>query len=101
MVNLIASNIEKIRQLLAANRIEEAYIFGSAANGNFTEKSDVDFLVRFSADLTPLEKGELWWNLHDELRNFLKREIDIVTMNSLKNPYFIKEINDTKVLIYG
>ncbi len=101
MVNLIVSNIEKIRQLLAANKIEEAYVFGSAAKGNFNEKSDVDFLVRFSADLTPLEKGELWWNLHDELRRFLNREIDIVTINSLKNPYFIKEINDTKVLIYG
>jgi len=101
MVNLIASNIEKIRQLLAANRIEEAFVFGSAAKGNFNEKSNVDFLVRFSADLTPLEKSEFWWNLHDELRRFLNREIDIVTINSLKNPYLIKEINDTRVLIYG
>jgi predicted nucleotidyltransferase len=101
MVNLITSNIEKIRQLLASNRIVEAYVFGSAVKGDFNENSDVDFLVRFSNDLTPLEKGELWWNLHDELRKFLKREIDIVTINSLKNPYFVKEIDSTKVLIYG
>lgn len=101
MVNLISSNIEKIRQLLFSSKVEEAYVFGSAAKGTFNETSDVDFLVRFSNDLTPLEKGEMWWNLHDELRNFLKREVDIVTINSLKNPYFIKEINDTKVLIYG
>ncbi len=101
MVNLITSNIEGIKQLLAANMIEQAYVFGSAAKGDFDENSDVDFLVKFRTDLTPLEKGEFWWNLHDELRNFLKREIDIVTVNSLKNPYFIKEIDETKVLIYG
>ncbi len=101
MVNLISLNIEKIRQLLAANMIDEAYVFGSAAKGNFNENSDVDFLVKFRSGLTPLEKGEFWWNLHDELRKFLKREIDIVTVNSLKNPYLIKEINETKVLIYG
>ena len=101
MVSIITSNIEKISHLFYSNKIEKAYVFGSAATGNFNDKSDIDFLVRFKSELTPLEKGELWWNLHDSLREFFKREIDIVTENSLKNPYFIKEIDETKVLIYG
>jgi len=39
--------------------------------------------------------------LHDKLRDYFNREIDLITEKSLKNPYFIKEINETKKLIYG
>lgn len=101
MNSIISSNIIEIRQLFETHRIEKAYIFGSATKGNFNEKSDLDFLVKFQDNLPPLEKGELWWDLHDTLRNLFNREIDIVTESSLKNPYFIKEINETKELIYG
>ncbi|KAF0238305.1 MAG: hypothetical protein FD181_1116 [Prolixibacteraceae bacterium] len=101
MVSIITSNIEKISHFFYVNKVEKAYVFGSAATGSFNDKSDIDFLVRFKSEITPLEKGELWWKLHDSLREFFKREIDIVTENSLKNPYFIKEIDETKVLIYG
>ncbi|RIH62956.1 nucleotidyltransferase domain-containing protein [Mariniphaga sediminis] len=100
MNNIISSNIEKIRLFFEMHKIERAFIFGSAVTGEFNEESDLDFLVRFQPDLDPLEKGELWWNLHDKLRDFFNREIDIVTENSLKNPYFIEELNETKELIY-
>lgn len=100
MNSIISSNIEKIRQFFEMHKIERAFIFGSAVTGDFNEKSDLDFLVRFQPDLDPLEKGELWWNLHDKLRDFFNREIDIVTENSLKNPYFIKELDETKELVY-
>jgi uncharacterized protein len=39
--------------------------------------------------------------LHDELRDLFNREIDLVTERSLKNPYFINELNETRFLIYG
>ncbi|SRR5690606_15043083 len=100
MNSIISSNIDKIRYFFEMHKIERAFIFGSAVTGEFNEKSDLDFLIRFQPDLDPLEKGELWWNLHDKLRDFFNREIDIVTENSLKNPYFIKELDETKELIY-
>jgi predicted nucleotidyltransferase len=101
MNNIVSSNIDEVIKLLKSHRIERAYIFGSAVQGDFDEQSDLDFLVKFEANITPLEKGELWWDLHDTLRNLFKREIDIITESSLKNPYFIKEIDNTKELIYG
>lgn len=101
MQQIISSNINLIKQVLKNHRIEKAYIFGSVLTEDFNDKSDLDFLVKFKPGLNPLEKGELWWNLHDKLRELLNREIDIVTENSLKNPYFIKELNETKKLIYG
>ena len=97
----IKNNTKKLNIIFKNHKIEKAYIFGSALSDNFNENSDVDFLVKFKEGLQPLEKGELWWNLHDTLRTYFNREIDIVTENSLKNPYFIKELNETKQLIYG
>jgi predicted nucleotidyltransferase len=101
MNSIILSNISTLKKLFKKHKIEKAYVFGSAATDNFDESSDIDFLIKFEPGIEPLERGELWWNLHDSLRDYFKREIDIVTENSLKNPYFIKELNETRQMIYG
>jgi len=101
MDSIILSNINAIRPFFKQHKIEKAHVFGSVVTDDFNENSDIDFLIKFKAGIDPLEKGELWWNLHDTLRDYFKREIDLVTENSLKNPYFIKELNKTKKLIYG
>jgi len=101
MNKTISSNMAKIRSVFEAHKIEKAYLFGSVITDKFNKDSDIDFLVKFKEGLKPLEKGELWWDLHDTLRDLFKREIDIVTENSLNNPYFIQELERTKHLIYG
>lgn len=92
---------EKIISIFKSHKVEKAYVFGSVLTKNFNKDSDLDFLVKFKVGLDPLSKGELWWDLHDTLREYFNREIDIVTESSLKNPYFIKELEDTKEMIYG
>lgn len=101
MNSIISTNIKEIRQFFVKHKIEKAYIFGSAIGNDLQENSDLDFLVKFKEGLDPLERGKLWWSLHDTLRDFFNRDIDIVTENSLKNPYFIKELDATKELIHG
>ncbi len=101
MNRLIESHADALREIFRNHRITKAYIFGSALNEKFNAKSDIDFLIQFENELTPLEKGTLWWSLHDALRDLFDREIDLLTEASLKNPYFIKEVNNTKQLIYG
>jgi len=91
----------ELGEIFAHNKVSRAYLFGSAIRSEFNEHSDIDFLITFQDGLTPLEKGNLWWNLHDTLRDLYQREIDIVTENSLKNPFFIRELDRTKILIYG
>ena len=91
-----------IISLFDKHKIKDAYLFGSVLTDKFDEKkSDVDFLVNFIDGIDPLEKGELLWNLRFSLEDNLKRPIDLITETSLKNPYFIEEINETKVKIYG
>ncbi len=101
MLNGVIKYKKEIQKIFERNKVENAFIFGSVLTGKFNENSDVDFLIKFKEGINPLEKGELWWSLHDDLRNLLNREIDIITENSLKNPYFIEELNNTKQKIYG
>ena len=88
--------------LFEKHKIKDAYLFGSAITDKFDEqKSDVDFLVNFIDGIDPLEKGELLWNLRFSLEDNLNRPVDLITETSLKNPYFIEEVNETKMKIYG
>lgn len=90
----------QIITLLKKHKVTSAYLFGSAVTAKFNEQSDVDFLVNLKEGLAPLDAGEHLWDLHDELRDLLSREIDLLTERSLKNPYFIQELAETKVPIY-
>ncbi|WP_243349788.1 nucleotidyltransferase family protein [Parabacteroides sp. FAFU027] len=101
MDKLIKTQLKKLKPVFQSHKVIKAYIFGSVLSDKFNPESDIDFLVTFQDDLEPLEKGELWWSLYDTLRELFHREIDLVTENSLKNPYFIEEVNQTKQLIYG
>jgi predicted nucleotidyltransferase len=37
----------------------------------------------------------------EQLEQIFNRPVDLVTEPSLKNPYFIKSVNQTKQLLYG
>lgn len=93
--------LPEVIQLFKENDVVNAYAFGSVTSDKFDEKSDIDLIVNFSPDIDPLKTGENWWNLHDSLRALFNREVDLVTERSLKNPYFIKELERTRVPIYG
>ena len=76
------------------------FAFGSSVTKKFNPKSsDIDILVDVY-EINPVEKGELLMSLWDELELFFNRKVDLLTPSSLTNPYLIKSIDLTKVLIY-
>jgi predicted nucleotidyltransferase len=80
--------------------VSKLYLFGSALSPRFDEAlSDVDVLVEAS-DLLPEERGENLITLWDNLEHLFNRKVDLLTENSLRNPFFKKEIEQTKKLIY-
>ena len=91
---------EDVRKLCRMLQIKRLYAFGSVVSGNFTDKSDIDFLISFVDTLTIEEYTNNYFSLHYKLRELFDREIDIITERSLSNPYFIESINETKELIY-
>lgn len=93
--------LPKLAVLFEKHKVKDAYLFGSAVSGEFNKDSDVDFLVNLQENIDPVEAGEYLWDLQDELSVLLNRDIDLITEKSLKNPYFIKILNQSKVAIYG
>jgi predicted nucleotidyltransferase len=98
---IISQNNTRLIALFKKNKVKKAYVFGSILTEKFNDTSDVDFIIDFEENLNPVEKGMFWWELHDELRVLLKKEVDIVNQQKITNPYFLEEINRTKKLIYG
>ena len=80
--------------------VNKLYCFGSALSSKFNENtSDIDLLVEV-AELTPEERGECLIILWDNLELLFNRKVDLLTENSIRNPFFKKEVERTKKLIY-
>lgn len=101
MINpVLQSKLSEVTHLLKAHMVKRAYAFGSVCTDYFNDQSDVDFIVVF--DDVPLENyADNFFELEDELKEILKRDVDVVTEKTLKNPFLIEEINKTKTLLYG
>lgn len=93
--------LPEITKMFKEHHVKSAYAFGSVVTDKFNDESDVDLLVDFDQSMEPLEAGEAWWNLYYGLKDFLHRQVDLVTVTSLSNPYFIEELNETKQYLYG
>ena len=91
--------MEDIRAAMKLHHVKDAYAFGSVCSNRFNEKSDIDVLVSFK-DMKTEEYADNYFALLYQLQDILKREVDLVTDKSLKNPYFIKSVNLSKKLIY-
>jgi len=61
--------------------------------------SDIDLLVEID-DQDPLERGEKLLSLWDNFEQFFQRKVDLLTDNSIRNPYLRKSVDSTKILIY-
>lgn len=76
-------------------------LFGSAARPDFDERaSDVDLLVELEP---PAEMGyaDAYFGLKEELERLFARPVDLVSLASLSNPYFIREIEASRRLLYA
>ncbi len=99
MNKLLTNNLEQIRNYCQEFDVERLHAFGSITTDSFNNKSDVDLLVKFKN--IPFEKyADNYFKLHELFEIIFKRKVDLVTENSLSNPYFIKKVNQTKALLY-
>jgi predicted nucleotidyltransferase len=103
MVSLIAEKLNELTALCDRFGVQRLEVFGSAASGEqFVPKcSDLDFIVEFRAgeDLGPwLQK---YFDFREALSSLFGYPIDLVMASAMKNPYFIREANRTRRLLYG
>lgn len=101
MINLIEANIDKLNTICLKHDVSELYAFGSAVSNAFHENSDIDLAVLFKETLSPLEHGDAFFGLIDDLEALFNKPIDLVSYRALKNPIFISELDKTKVSLYA
>jgi hypothetical protein len=99
MIEIVKNSIQKIASLCEVLKVEKLWVFGSATKSSFSVESDIDFLVSFE-NLKPEDYAENYFLLAENLEEILGRDVDLVTVNSLSNPYFIQSVEESKTLIY-
>lgn len=79
-------------------------MFGSILTHRFNEDSDVDFSVDFDSETINRENldwADIFFDFLHELETLIGRRVDLVCDDAVSNPYFRKELDNTKQLIYG
>lgn len=102
MIRLLEERREELAKLCRKYGVAKLEVFGSATTGEFDPaKSDIDFLVEFlpGQDLGPWLAH--YQDLRDELERLLGRRVDLVMAGAARNPYFIREVDRTRQVVYA
>jgi predicted nucleotidyltransferase len=101
MSPVIDQQLEAVQQLCRRHHVARLELFGSAANGNFdSTESDLDFLVEFEP-LSPSDRADAYFGLLATLQDLFGREIDLVEVEAVTNPYFLQSLAATRKVLYA
>lgn len=94
------NNIDRIKKLCKKHKVKTFSAFGSVTRDDFKDDSDIDFVVDFE-ETDPFKYTDLYFQLKESLEKLLQRQIDLIEERGIKNKFFRKELDSTKILIYG
>jgi predicted nucleotidyltransferase len=105
MTSIITDNMEYIATLCRKYHVEYLYVFGSATGSGidknpFGPDSDIDLLAKFEKEYVSSQPFDLFY-LTEELETLFGRKVDIVEEPAMRNPYFIKAVEQSKQLVYA
>ena len=101
MLPLIEKHQKDIEKLCSEFKVKRLELFGSAAGEGFdAAKSDIDFLVEFEI-CTPEQHAARYFGLLAALQDLFARDIDLVEIKAVRNPYFRKDIESSRIGVYG
>jgi len=101
MLAFLTNQTEEVRRLCEKFKVRRLSVFGSVCTEHFAESSDIDFLYLFDSERLPLvEYADNFFGFKESLQKLFQRQVDLVPEKTLSNPYFLEEMEKTKVLIY-
>ena len=101
MIALVDSRKKEIADICRRLAVRRLDVFGSAVGETFDEvRSDIDFVVEFANHNQPgiLDR---YLALAEGLEALLHRPVDLVTTESIRNPYFRKAVESTREAVYA
>lgn len=100
MASILDSHLAEIPALCRHYGVARLELFGSATTDAFdSQRSDLDLLVEFDADSSKL--FDRYFGLKESLESLYGRSVDLVTIGSLQNRYFIEAVNKSRQLVYA
>jgi uncharacterized protein len=99
-VPIIADHQPALEALCQRFQVKTLEIFGSATTARFdATQSDLDFIVTFANERFGT-LADRYLTFADALEQLFQRPVDLLTERSLRNPYFIAEVNRTRRKVY-
>ena len=100
MTDLITERRNEIHALCRRYGVARLELFGSATTEAFDpQRSDLDFLVDFDAN--PADLFKRYFGLKESLEALYGRNVDLVMLGAMANPYFIDAVNRTRQVVYA
>ena len=101
MHNMIEKNQDALADICRRYHVARLEVFGSLVDGGFDEAtSDLDLLVEF-ADVPDHERFDNYFGLQRSLESLFARRVDLVEPGAMRNPYFIRRVNESRKEIYA
>lgn len=101
MLSLVEQSKPALRELCRRFNVRRLYLFGSAAGVRFDPAaSDLDFLVEMADRQPTKDYADRYLGFADALEQLFERRVDLVTENSIRNPYLRREVQATRQLVY-
>ena len=89
-----------IKTLCTLYNVKSLYAFGSVLSDQMNYKSDVDFIVDFDIDVIK-NYADNYFDFKFSLQDILKRPVDLIEEQAIRNPYFKQSISNHRKLVYG
>ena len=91
---------KQLQQLCEKYNVKELYLFGSATTDDFSDDSDLDFMVKFN------RRGfegafDQFIDFKQELEQIYGRSVDLYHLKKFRNAIFQEEVERSKELLYA
>lgn len=100
LITLIKERYKEFVDICREHKVDKIYAFGSSITGHFNPlTSDIDIIISVDIE-NPADRGEALLSLWDKLEELFGRKVDLLTEDSIHNPFLKSNIERTKRLIY-
>lgn len=101
MTELVERHRAALADLCRRYGVKRLYLFGSGVSDHLEPSSDLDFLVDMADRQPNAAYARRYLDFAEELERLFARRVDLVTEQSVRNPYLRREIQATRELVYG
>jgi predicted nucleotidyltransferase len=93
-------HLPAIRSLCCDYGVNSLQVFGSVLRHDFRPDSDIDLLVDFN-ESTATNAFQRFFGFKEAMEQLLGRPVDLITLKSIANPYFRRELEESSQSLYA